>query len=433
MFIHEYLKINKHHHLEIGGCDAVDLAKEFGTPLYVIDDKKLRDNMRIYKNAIDKYYGGNGSIHYASKALCNMYMCKAASEEGLGIDVVSGGELYTAIKAGFDTEHICFHGNNKTYDELLMAVENNVGRIVVDNLYELGTLNSICKKKGKVQSVLFRIKPGVDAHTHEFISTGQIDSKFGFAIETGEAYEVFETAKSYENICIKGIHCHIGSQIFELEPFKAAAEVMIKLMADVKNDLGINLTELDLGGGFGIKYLESDKPISYDEYIKYVSEVVKGLCSKKGIDLPFIYMEPGRSIVGDAGITLYTVGCVKDIPNVRKYVSVDGGMADNPRYIMYEAEYDGVVADKADSTDMDNYTLCGKCCESGDIIIKNANMQKCEAGDIIAVMSTGAYNYSMSSNYNRIPRPAMITVADGKAKLIVKRESYEDIIKNDLA
>lgn len=432
MFIHNHLKVNKNHHLEICGCDAVELAKEYGTPLYVMDDDRLRDNMRIYKNAIDKYYDGKGSIHYASKALCNMYLCKTAQQEGLGLDVVSGGELYTAVKAGFDASEICFHGNNKTYDELCMAVENKVGRIIVDNSYELDTLNGICAEKGVKQSVIFRIKPGVDAHTHEFISTGQIDSKFGFAIETGEAYDIFKKAMSLENIDVKGIHCHIGSQIFDLEPFTKAAEVMIKLMADAKNDLGLVLTELDLGGGFGIKYTENDDPISYDAHIKSVSEVVKKLCNEYGVDLPFIYMEPGRSIVGDAGITLYTVGSVKDIPNVRKYVSIDGGMADNPRYIMYDALYDGVVANKADSDDLDTYTLCGKCCESGDIIIKEAHMQKCEAGDIVAVMSTGAYNFSMASNYNRIPRPAMITVSNGKSKLIVKRESYEDIIKNDV-
>ncbi len=432
MFIHNHLKVNNNHHLEIGGCDAVDLAKEYGTPLYVMDDLRLRDNMRIYKNAIDKYYDGKGSIHYASKALCNLYMCKVAAEEGIGLDVVSGGELYTAIKAGFDASEICLHGNNKTYEELCMAVENKVGRIIVDNLYELDTLNDICKEKDVRQSVIFRIKPGVDAHTHEFISTGQIDSKFGFAIETGEAYDIFKKAMSLENIDIKGIHCHIGSQIFDIEPFTKAAEVMIKLIADAKKDLGLELTELDLGGGFGIKYVENDDPISYDEHIKSVSEVVKSLCGEYGVELPFIYMEPGRSIVGDAGITLYTVGCVKDIPDVRKYVSIDGGMADNPRFIMYDALYDGVVANKADSDDMDNFTLCGKCCESGDIIIKDAHMQRCEVGDIVAVMSTGAYNFSMASNYNRIPRPAMITVSGGRHKLIVKRESYDDIIKNDI-
>lgn len=430
--MHDNLNVNNENHLVIGGCDCVSLAAEYGTPLYVMDEDKIRENARAYKNALDTYYGGNGLALYASKALSAVFMYKIIQEEGLGTDVVSGGELYTALKAGFNPENIYFHGNNKTADELSMAVENGVGHIVVDNEDELRLLNSVCEKAGKRAKILFRIKPGIDAHTHEFISTGQIDSKFGVAIENGEAMDIIKKAFEMKNVEFVGIHCHIGSQIFELEPFKAAAEVMLTFAADVKNKLGVEIRELNLGGGFGIKYVENDSPVQYGEYIKAVSCVVKEICAEKGLALPKILMEPGRSIVGDAGVTLYTVGMVKDIPNVRKYVSVDGGMADNPRYIMYGSDYSAVIANKAGEEPKETVTLCGRCCESGDILIKNAFLPKAEVGDIMCVLSTGAYNYSMASNYNRIPRPPIVTVSGGKAKVAVKRETYEDILKNDV-
>lgn len=430
--MHDNLNVNNENHLVIGGCDCVSLAAEYGTPLYVMDEDKIRENARAYKNALDTYYGGNGLALYASKALSAVFMYKIIQEEGLGTDVVSGGELYTALKAGFNPENIYFHGNNKTADELSMAVENGVGHIVVDNEDELRLLNSVCEKAGKRAKILFRIKPGIDAHTHEFISTGQIDSKFGVAIENGEAMDIIKKALEMKNVEFTGVHCHIGSQIFELEPFKAAAEVMLTFAADVKNKLGVEIRELNLGGGFGIKYVENDSPVQYGEYIKAVSCVVKEICAEKGLALPKILMEPGRSIVGDAGVTLYTVGMVKDIPNVRKYVSVDGGMADNPRYIMYGSDYSAVIANKAGEEPKETVTLCGRCCESGDILIKNAFLPKAEVGDVMCVLSTGAYNYSMASNYNRIPRPPIVTVLGGKAKVAVKRETYEDILKNDV-
>ncbi len=431
MFALKNLKINSKNHLETGGCDTVELAKEYGTPLYVMDEEKIRSNMRAYKNAIDTYYGC-GMALYASKALSAIGMYKIASEEGIGVDVVSGGELYTALKAGFNPENICFHGNNKSYDELDMAVKENVGLICCDSHFELDILNSLGEKYGKIIKVMFRIKPGVEAHTHEFISTGQIDSKFGFSIENGEADEVAKYALTLANIEVVGIHCHIGSQIFDLEPFKLAAEVMTNYYIKLIKDIGLPLTTLDLGGGFGISYVKEDRPIEYPEFIKAVSKVVKDICTKEEIKLPYILMEPGRSIVGDAGITLYTIGNIKDIKNVRKYVSVDGGMADNPRYILYEAEYDGILANRATDEPEEIVTVCGKCCESGDIIIKNAHLPKAKEGDILAVMSTGAYNYSMSSNYNRLPRPAIVLAKDGKSKVMVKRETYEDIIRNDV-
>lgn len=432
MFVSENISVNESNHLTIGGCDAVALAEEYGTPLYVLDEDLFRKNCRVYREAIDKYYDGKGLVLYANKALCTLYTCGVAKEEGLGADVVSGGELYTAIKAGFPMEKIYFHGNNKTDDELEMAVSNGVGHIIVDNMYELERLNEIAGAHGIVQNIMFRIKPGVDAHTHSFIQTGQIDSKFGVALENGEAFEIYEAAHKMSNVNPDGLHCHIGSQIFDVEPFCKAAEVMMNFAGDLKDKLGLCIKKLNLGGGYGIMYTEGDDPVPYDEYIKYVSEVVKKTACERGLEVPFILMEPGRSIAAPAGTTLYTVGAIKDIKNVRKYVSVDGGMCDNPRYIMYESEYTAVVANKAGDERTDKVTVAGKCCESGDLLLKDTMLQETNSGDILAVLATGAYNYSMASNYNRIPRPAMVAVSDGKSKVIVKRETYEDIIKNDI-
>ena len=432
MFVSENLSVNAQGHLVIGKNDAVELAKQFGTPLYVMDGALIRKNCRIYKNAMDRYYGGQGLILYANKAFCTLYTCRIAKEEGLGLDVVSGGELYTAIKAGFPMEKVCFHGNNKTREELELAVENRVGHIIVDNIYELELLESIAAKAGIVQDIMFRIKPGIDAHTHSYIQTGQIDSKFGVALENGEAFEIIEKAVKMQNVRVTGVHCHIGSQIFDLEPFCQAAEVMMQFIGDLKDKLGLEIRELNLGGGYGIMYTRKDDPIEYDRYIEHVSEVVKAAAEKRGVKLPFIYMEPGRSIVASAGITLYTVGGIKDIKGVRKYISVDGGMCDNPRYIMYESEYEAVVANDAAAERTELATIAGKCCESGDILIKDTMMPSVYVGDIIAVEATGAYNYSMSSNYNRIPRPAVVAVNDGEARVVVKRETYEDLIRNDI-
>lgn len=432
MFVSENLSVNTKGHLEINGHDSVELAKKFGTPLYVLDEDLFRKNCRIYKNAIDKYYDGNGLVLYANKALCTVHTCKVAASEGLGADVVSGGELYTAIKAGFPMDKIYFHGNNKTDEELEMAVSNGVGHIIVDNLYELERLNEIAKAKGVIQNIMFRIKPGVDAHTHSFIQTGQIDSKFGVALENGEAFEIYETAHKMSNVNPDGLHCHIGSQIFEVEPFCKAAEIMMNFAGDLKDKLDLTIKKLNLGGGYGIMYTENDDPVEYDEYIKYVSEVVKDTAQKRGLGIPFILMEPGRSIAAPAGVTLYRVGAVKDIKNVRKYISVDGGMGDNPRYIMYESEYSAVIANKAGEECTEKVTVAGKCCESGDLLLKDTMLQKSESGDVLAVFATGAYNYSMASNYNRIPRPAMVAVTKDDKKIIVKRETYEDVIKNDI-
>ena len=426
------LSINKKNHLVIGKNDTVDLAKEYGTPLYVIDEDLFRENCRIYKNAMDKYYDGKGLVIYANKAFCTKFSCRVVKEEGLGIDVVSGGELYTAIQTNFPMDKVYFHGNNKTVDEITMAVENGVGCVIVDNIYELEKLNEIAKEHGVVQNIMFRIKPGVDAHTHSFIQTGQIDSKFGVALENGEAFEIYKIASEMSNVKVDGVHCHIGSQIFDIEPFCKAAEIMMNFVGDLKDKLGLEVEKLNLGGGYGIMYTENDDPVPYDDYIKHVSEVVKETAAKRGVKLPFIIMEPGRSLIAPAGITLYTVGGIKDIKNVRKYVSVDGGMGDNPRYIMYESEYTAVVANNADAPRTETVTIAGKCCESGDLLLKDAKMPKIEVGDTLAVLATGAYNYSMASNYNRIPRPAVVAVSEGNAKVVVKRESYEDLVRNDL-
>lgn len=432
MFIHDYMKINKDGHLEISGCDTAYLAKKYGTPLYLMSEDRIRENMRKYKNSIDKFYGGRGLCLYASKAFSTGYIYKVAKEEGLGVDVVSGGELYTALKAGFDAKKIVFHGNNKSYDEIKMAIEKGVGRIIIDSYTELDMIDTISSELNRITDVMIRVKPGIDAHTHEFISTGHIDCKFGFAIENGEAIEFIKKASSYKTINIKGLHCHIGSQMFLYEPFKLGGEVMMDFYARVKAELGISFEELNLGGGFGIKYVEGDTPVDYEGFIESVSDVIKSKCAQHNIDMPFVYMEPGRSIVGDAGVTLYTAGAIKDIKNVRKYVSVDGGIADNPRYIMYGALYDAVIANRASDNPEEYVTICGKCCESGDILIDKAHLPKIETGDIIAIMSTGAYNYSMASNYNRIPRPPVVMVSNGEDKLVVKRETYEDLIKNDV-
>ncbi len=432
MYVSDCIDINSAGHLTVGGCDTVELAAEFGTPVYVFDENEIRKNLRTFRDSMNEYYGGNGLAVYASKAFNCKEMCRICAQEGTGIDVVSGGELYTALSIGFPAENIVFHGNNKTYSELCAAVENGVGRIVVDNIDELEMLSGIASAKGKTAGIMFRIKPGIDAHTHDFIKTGQIDSKFGFALETGEAMEAVKKALATPNVKLRGLHCHIGSQIFDIDPFELAAKVMLEFFKAVKDETGVELEELNLGGGFGIKYLESECPKPYGEYMKNVSAVVREYCDKLGLRMPFVLIEPGRSVVGAAGLTLYTVGSVKNIPGIRTYVSVDGGMTDNPRYALYRADYEIVCANKANEERCETVTVAGKCCESGDLIQENTRLQNVESGDILAVLSTGAYNYSMASNYNRIPRPPVVMVKDGEARIVVKRETYEQVSANDI-
>ncbi len=432
MFVNDCLNINSSGHLTIGGCDTVELAKKYGTPLYVLDENVIRENCRSYVRSFKKFYNGNGMPLYASKALSCKELCRIVNEEHMGLDVVSGGEIYTAVQAGFPMEKVHFHGNNKTADEIRFALESNVGKFVVDNLYELELLNKIADEMGKTANISFRIKPGVDAHTHNFIRTGQIDSKFGFALETGEAYDAVKKAVTYDNVCLKELHCHIGSQIFDIEPFVTAAKIMVEFMGKIYKELGVVISELNLGGGFGIMYTKNDEPVPYEDYMEKVSAAVKDVSAEQGIPVPYIFIEPGRSVVGEAGITLYTVGGKKKIPGIRTYVSVDGGMTDNIRYALYQSEYTVVNASHADKESAEEITVAGKCCESGDLIQEHTKVAPVEAGDILAVLSTGAYNYSMASNYNRIPRPAIVMVNNGESRIIVRRESYEDIVKNDL-
>jgi len=432
MLVSDCLNTNTLGHLTIGGCDTIELAQSFGTPLYVMDEDKIRNTCKMYRSSIDKYYNGKGMPLYASKAFSCKEICRIANEEKMGLDVVSGGELFTALTAGFPAEHIHFHGNNKTPDEISFALQSNVGHIIVDNLTELQTIDSMAAKMNKIADITLRIKPGIDAHTHEFIRTGQIDSKFGFALETGEAMEAVQSAVQYKNVNLKGVHCHIGSQIFDIQPFVLAAKIMLGFIKQIKDETGVVIKELNLGGGFGIKYVSSDTPVAYDKYMELVAETVNTRCKELGLDVPFIFIEPGRSIVGEAGITLYTVGAIKKIPHVRTYVSVDGGMGDNPRYALYKSNYTAVVANKATLPADEKVTIAGKCCESGDLIQENTLIQTAEVGDTLAVLSTGAYNYSMSSNYNRIPKPAIVMVHNGDPRIVVKRETYEDIIRNDI-
>lgn len=432
MFVSKNLSVNEKGHLTIDGLDTADLAQKYGTPLYVMDEDLLRENCRSFKQSIDRCYGGKGLVCYASKVFCCKEMYRIMMSEDMGLDVVSAGELYTAASVGFPMEKVCFHGNNKTDEELLMALEQNVGRIVVDNIFELERLNRLACERGAKANIMFRIKPGIDAHTHDFVRTGQIDSKFGFALETGEALEAVKKAISLEHIELSGLHCHIGSQIFDIDPFVLAAEVMMNFIARIRDELGYEIKELDLGGGFGIKYTDADSPVPYDSYMEKVSEKVKALCAEKNLKLPFILIEPGRSIAGPAGITLYTVGSIKHIPNIRTYISVDGGMGDNPRYALYKSKYDFVNALRASEPKSETVTVAGKCCESGDLLGEGAPIQHTEEGDIIAVLATGAYNYSMSSNYNRIPKPPVVMVKDGTSRVIVKRETLEDIVRNDI-
>lgn len=419
-------------HLIIGGADTVELAKEYGTPLYVFDEQVIRNACRDYKNSIERYYDGNGMVLYASKAFSCKEMYRIAKDEGIGVDTVSGGEIYTALKSGFPAENIFFHGNNKTDAELKMAIENNVGHIVIDDFTEIERISTFAVNTGKTVKAMLRIKPGIDAHTHDFIKTGQNDSKFGFTLETGEALKAAKKAISAKGLELTGFHCHIGSQIFSTEPFCLAANVMASFISRIANETGHIVKELNLGGGFGIRYTEKDDPLPYSEFMERVSAQLKYSCKELSIPVPKVYIEPGRSIVGPAGITLYTVGSIKTIPDIRTYVAVDGGMGDNPRYALYGAEYEAVVANRADEEKTFSCTIAGKCCESGDLIGENMMIQTPNSGDILAVLATGAYNYSMASNYNRIPRPAAVMVKDGASRVIIERETYEDLVSKDV-
>jgi diaminopimelate decarboxylase len=425
------IKVNSKGHLVIGGCDAVELAERFGTPLYVIDEDVLRANSRIFYNTL-KSHNPENEVVYAGKAFLTKAMCKIVQQEGLGLDVVSGGELYTALKAGFPAEKIYFHGNNKSEEELIMALQSGVGRIIIDNWDELELLELLAKKLNRKPAVYIRVTPGLEAHTHRYIMTGQIDSKFGFTVSNGEAFKAVKRVLTAESLKFKGLHCHIGSQILESTPYKIAVKIMLQLLKEIKDTLGKEVEELDLGGGFGIPYVKDDNYQPVEEMLKDILGEVELQVSLLKIKLPKIIVEPGRAIIGNAGITLYKVGGVKEIPGIRKYVFVDGGMSDNIRTALYGARYSAVVANKVYNGNLEKVTVAGKLCESGDVIIWDILLPEVKKGDIIAVLNTGAYGYSMASNYNRLPKPAVILVSKGKAEIIVKRETYEDVIKNDV-
>ena len=432
MFVSDCLGVNEKGHLTISGCDTVELAKEYGTALYVMSEDKIRDTCGRYKSSFDKYYDGHGAPIYASKAFSCKEICRIVTSEGLELEVVSGGELYTALAAGVDAKYIHFQGNNKSVQELEYAIESGVGDLVVDNISELRRIEKIAERKGVVVPISMRIKPGIDAHTHEFIRTGQIDSKFGFALETGEAFEAVREAVLSEQVDLIGLHCHIGSQIFDKSPFVLAAQVMLKFYHQIYKELGKKLHHLNLGGGFGIKYKNADAAVPYENYMSDVSAAVHASCDEYGLQIPRIYIEPGRSIVGEAGITLYTVGDIKTIPGVRTYVAVDGGMFENPRYALYQSDYTCLIANRASEPAKFRATIAGKCCESGDLIQVGTKIQTPQVGDTLAVLSTGAYNYSMASNYNRNPRPACVMVSEGKSRVVIKAETYADLIRNDI-
>lgn len=431
MFFHGTSRVNERGHLEIGGVDVVDLAKEYGTPLYIYDVALIRARARAFKEAFKKH-GVKAQVAYASKAFSTVAMVQLVEEEGLSLDVVSGGELYTALRAGFPPERIHFHGNNKSREELEMALEHGVGCIVVDNFYELQLLEEISREREAVTEILIRVTPGIEAHTHDYILTGQEDSKFGFDLNNGQADEALVRALQSESLHVLGVHCHIGSQIFETTGFVLAAQKIFQKIAHWKETYGFVPEVVNLGGGFGIRYTSEDDPLPASQYVENIIEEVKKQVAELGIAMPEIWIEPGRSLVGDAGTTIYSIGSRKEVPNVRHYVAVDGGMSDNIRPALYEAKYEAVLANRVLDDKEEVVAIAGKCCESGDMLIWDLPLPKAEAGDYLAVFCTGAYGYSMANNYNRIPRPAVVFVENGEAQLVVKRETYEDLVRLDV-
>ncbi|MFH1709578.1 MAG: diaminopimelate decarboxylase [bacterium] len=422
-------KVNQKGHLEIGGCDAVDLAKKFGTPLYVLDEKDVRENCRAYKKLFKSKYP-NSDVIYASKALSAIGLLKIISDEELGVDVSSGGELYAAIEAGVSPKKIYFHGNNKSEREIEEGLFASVGKFVIDNLEELKVLDELTVKTGRKTQALIRVNPGVEAHTHEAVKTGQTDSKFGMA-KSG-VLEAVKSMSAMRHVRYAGLHAHIGSQIFDAEGYLAEIDVLAELAAQIHEKLKIETKELNIGGGVGIAYVDPDDPMKLESFASAVIKKLKEKIASLKLPIPRLAIEPGRSIVGRAGVTLYTIGHVKDIPGVRKYVVVDGGMSDNPRPMLYGAKYEFAAADNMNAKKSEKVTIAGRFCESGDVMAKDVELPNPERGGLVAVFCTGAYNHSMSSNYNRVPRPAMVIVKDGRAKLIVKRETYEDIARNDI-
>jgi diaminopimelate decarboxylase len=419
--------VNAQDHLEIGGCDVVDLVQKFGSPLYILDETTLRTACRQYRQAFERYYQGDALVVYASKAWNCLAVCAIATQEGIGIDVVSGGELHTALEAGAPAEQIYFHGNNKSIDELQVGLAAGC-RIVVDNWHELKTLAALASQQDTPATILLRLTPGIECHTHEYIRTGHLDSKFGFDPDQIEA--VFAFVSQQPQLRCIGLHAHIGSQIFELQPHQDLGSVMVQWFQKAVS-YGLPMQELDIGGGLGICYTEADDPPSIDAWVQTVCAGITAACTDQGVPLPRLLCEPGRSLIGSACVTAYTVGSQKQIPGIRTYLAVDGGMSDNPRPITYQSVYRVLAAGRMSAPLSETVTLAGKHCESGDVVIQSAQLPPLESGEIVVVPATGAYNYSMASNYNRVPRPAALLVNQGQAALILRRETYADLIRQD--
>ena len=419
--------------LHFAGQDTTKLAAQYGTPLYLMDEDKIREKCRIYKSAFEKHFGPSAQPLYASKACCFKRIYEIMREEGMGIDVVSSGEIYTAMKAGFDLSQAYFHSNNKTDADIAFAIENGIGYFVADNEEEVKAVEAEAARRGIRQKLLLRLTPGIDPHTYEAVATGKVDSKFGTAIETGQAEEIVKFTLAQPHVELMGFHCHVGSQVFEEDIFERAAVVMLEFIAEVKETLGFEAPVLDLGGGYGVRYVDTDPYLDIETKIGEVAAVIKETCARLGISVPEIHMEPGRSIVADAGMTLYTVGTVKKIPGYKNYVSIDGGMGDNPRFALYGSAYTCLLANKMEETCDFECDLVGRCCESGDIIQEHIVVPSSVGrGDIAAVCTTGAYNYTMASNYNRLGRPPVVMLSGGENYVAVRRESFEDLIRNDV-
>ncbi len=423
--------INEKGNMVFGGCDVTELVKEYGSPLYIVNESSIRDVCKGFKKTLDES-GLVGKIYYASKAFTNVAMCKIVSSEGLGLDVSSKGELYTALSAGVNPKDIILHGNNKLPDELEMAIDNKIGRIAIDAFEEIELIDAIAKQKNIKVDVVLRLKPGIDSHTHKFIQTAQVDSKFGLGITDGQALKAVLRIMNSDTMVLHGIHCHIGSQILEAQPYELAAKILTDFLVEINEETGVMLEEINFGGGYGVHYTTDDKPLTPSEHMAAVIDALKIECEKKNISVPHVCIEPGRSVIAEAGITAYTVGTIKDIEGVRKYVSVNGGMTDNPRLALYDAKYVALIANKASEPKTEIVSVAGRCCESGDMLIWDAPIQKTEVGDTLVVLTTGAYNYSMASNYNRVPIPAAVLVNNGAAELIVKRQTTEDLLRNDV-
>lgn len=422
-------RINDNGNIEIGGCDLVELANEYATPLYVFDEATIRSITKSYKDAFKSY--PKMKMMFASKAFMTKAMCKIMEQEGFGLDLCSGGEIYTAKSAGFDMSKTLFNGNNKSFDELNMAIDFGIGTISCDNFFELALLNNIAKSKEKIVRILLRITPGIECHTHEYIQTGHLDSKFGFDLtQLDEAIELIKD--EYTNLNLIGLHAHIGSQIFEKTVYYDEVDVIFNEIKRIREKYGITLSEINLGGGLGIKYTEDDKPISIYEIAQTIIDSIETHSKKYGIEEPYVFIEPGRSIVGTSGVTLYTAGSSKRVPKGRKYQAVDGGMSDNARPSLYQAKYTVEIANKPNDEKTEKVTIAGRFCESGDILAKDIMLPEIEEGDIICFYNTGAYGYSMSSNYNRVRKPAAVLVNNGKSDIIINRQTYDELIESDV-